>query len=93
MPGAFELDALLQLLGFYIGWCGALGKGRATGHGEGKFVGEILPTAGKILYHVDVTRLLKTRKGWFGVGNGIVKLRNEIIYQNDKLQVGVFPRT
>ena len=58
MPGCLGLDALWQMVGFFLGWMGGLGKGRALGVGEVKFTGMVLPTAKKITYFVDFKRVI-----------------------------------
>ena len=61
MPGCLGLDAMWQLLGFYLGWKGGPGKGRALGSGEVKFTGQVLPTAKKITYTINLKRLIMRR--------------------------------
>ena len=91
MPGCLGLDGLWQTAGFYTGWSGALGKGRALGLGELKFLREVPPTAKMIAYEIDVTRLIRGRR-WIVEANGLVRLDGQIIYTAKKLRVGVFPR-
>ena len=58
MPGCLGLDAMWQLVGFYLGWKGGLGRGRALGVGELKFTGQVLPTAKKVTYKIDIKRVI-----------------------------------
>lgn len=92
MPGCLGLDSLWQLLGFYLGWTGALGSGRALGVGEVKFTGQVLPTAKKVTYTIDVRRVIN-RKLVLGVGNGTVSVDGEVIYEAKDLKVGLFENT
>jgi 3-hydroxyacyl-[acyl-carrier protein] dehydratase/trans-2-decenoyl-[acyl-carrier protein] isomerase len=64
MPGCLGLDAMWQLVGFFLGWSGGPGKGRALGVGEVKFTGQILPTAKKVTYEIDLKRVVKRRLLW-----------------------------
>lgn len=89
MPGCLGLDALWQLLGFFLGWMGAPGKGRALGVGEVKFGGMVLPTAKKIEYFVNLKRVILRRLN-LGIADGLVKADGETIYQATDLRVGLF---
>lgn len=89
MPGCLGLDALWQLLGFFLGWMGAPGKGRALGVGEVKFVGMVLPTIRKVEYVVNLKRVI-LRKLNLGIADGILKADGEPIYQANDLRVGLF---
>ncbi len=88
MPGCLPLDALWQLVGFFLGWAGGLGRGRAVGVGEVKFSGMILPTAKKVSYYVDMKRVI-LRKLVMGVADGIVKVDGKQIYEVKDLKVGL----
>ena len=89
MPGCLGLDALWQLVGFFLGWSGHLGKGRALGAGEVKFTGEILPTATKVTYELSMSRLID-RSLVMGIADGNVSVDGKTIYRTKALKVGLF---
>ena len=89
MPGCLGLDALWQLTGFFLGWLGEPGKGRALGVGEVKFTGMVTPKVKTVTYEVDVTRLI-LRKLKLAVANGIMKADGEVVYQVTDMKVGLF---
>jgi len=89
MPGCLGLDALWQLTGFFLGWLGAPGKGRALGVGEVKFSGMVLPTVKKVEYIVDFKRVI-LRRLKLGIADGMVKADGQVIYQATDLKVGLF---
>lgn len=89
MPGCLGVDAVWQLLGFYLGWTGAKGSGRALGVGEVKFTGQVLPEAKKVTYTVDLKRVIN-RKLVLGIGDGKVEVDGELIYEASGLKVGLF---
>jgi 3-hydroxyacyl-[acyl-carrier protein] dehydratase/trans-2-decenoyl-[acyl-carrier protein] isomerase len=89
MPGCLGLDALWQMLGFFLGWLGLPGKGRALSVGEVKFSGMVLPTAKIVQYGVDLKRVLKS-KLVLGVGDGWLKVDGETIYRASDIRVGLF---
>lgn len=89
MPGCLGLDALWQLVGFFLGWSGHPGKGRALGAGEVKFTGEILPTAKKVVYELNITRVID-RKLVVGIADGTVAVDSKVIYTTKALKVGLF---
>lgn len=89
MPGCLGLDALWQLLGFYLGWTGAPGSGRALGLGELKFTGQVLPSVKQVKYIIDIKRLIN-RKLVLGVADGRVEADGEVIYEAKDLKVGLF---
>ncbi len=89
MPGCLGLDALWQLVGFFLGWMGAPGKGRALGVGEVKLTAMILPTAKKVTYHINLKRVI-IRKLVMGVADGIVKVDDKIAFEVKDLRVGLF---
>ncbi|MHB8884005.1 bifunctional 3-hydroxydecanoyl-ACP dehydratase/trans-2-decenoyl-ACP isomerase [Methylovirgula sp. HY1] len=89
MPGCLGLDALWQLLGFYLGWLGLPGRGRALGVGEVKFSDQVLPTVKKIIYGVDLKRVFKT-KLVLGIADGWLEADGTRIYEATDLKVGLF---
>lgn len=92
MPGCLGLDAMWQLLGFFLGWRGNPGKGRALGSGEVKFTGQILPSASKVSYTIDVKRVIE-RSLVMGIANGRVSVDGKDIYHAKDLRVGLFQST
>ena len=92
MPGCLGLDAMWQLVGFYLGWMGGLGHGRALGAGEVKFTGQVLPTGKQITYHIDIKRLVM-RKLVMGIADARMELDGREIYAANDLRVGLFTRT
>ncbi|MEP7209695.1 MAG: bifunctional 3-hydroxydecanoyl-ACP dehydratase/trans-2-decenoyl-ACP isomerase [Alphaproteobacteria bacterium] len=89
MPGCLGLDAMWQLVGFWLGWSGSPGKGRALGVGEVKFTGTVPPTAKLIRYEIDIRRAIRARLV-MGIADGAVFLDGEKIYQAKDLKVGLF---
>lgn len=89
MPGCLGLDAMWQLVGFYLGWRGNPGKGRALGCGEVKFTGEILPDSKIVSYELDIKRLIE-RKLVMGIADGTVSVDGKVIYTAKGLKVGLF---
>lgn len=92
MPGCLGLDAMWQLVGFFLGFIGGEGRGRALGVGEVKFTGQILPTAKKVTYTIDLKRVIN-RKLIMGIGDGKVDVDGKVIYQANDLKVGLFKDT
>lgn len=92
MPGCLGLDALWQLLGFYLGWRGNPGRGRALGVGELKFTGQVLPTHKVIRYELDIKRVIE-RKLVMAIANGNVFVDDKKIYAAKDLRCGVFTST
>ncbi|WP_411358439.1 3-hydroxyacyl-[acyl-carrier-protein] dehydratase FabA [Pseudidiomarina salilacus] len=92
MPGCLGLDAMWQLTGFFLAWAGGPGRGRALGVGEVKFTGQILPTAKKVTYHIDMKRVIK-RKLFMGMADGRVEVDGRTIYTAKDLKVGLFTDT
>ena len=92
MPGCLGLDAMWQLVGFFLGWSGGPGKGRALGVGEVKFTGQILPTAKKVIYRINLKRVIK-RKLFMGLADGSVEVDGKVIYEAKDLKVGLFTDT
>lgn len=89
MPGCLGLDALWQLLGFYLGWTGAPGSGRALGLGELKLTGQVQPDTKLVKYVVDLKRVIN-RKLVLGIGDGKMYADGELIYEASGLKVGLF---
>ena len=89
MPGCLGLDAMWQLVGFYLGWLGQPGKGRALGVGEVKFTGQVLHTVKKVTYLFSLKRLI-LRKLILGVADGILKADGSPIYEAKDMKVGLF---
>ena len=89
MPGCLGLDALWQLIGFFLGWKGGPGHGRALGAGEIRFTGQITPDCLKVRYHVSLKRVI-TRKLFMGIADGQVEADGRIIYRGKDLRVGLF---
>ena len=89
MPGCLGLDAMWQLVGFYLGWLEQPGKGRALGVGEVKFTGQVLDTVKKVTYQISIKRLI-LRKLILGVANGVLKADGEPIYEAKDMKVGLF---
>ena len=89
MPGCLGLDALWQLVGFFLGWSGLPGKGRALGSGEVKFTGEILPDAKKVVYELSMRRIID-RKLVMGIADGLIAVDGKTIYTTKGLKVGLF---
>ena len=89
MPGCLGLDALWQMVGFFLGWMGGLGSGRALGVDEVKFSGMVLPDAKKITYIVKLKRVIM-RKLVLGIADGIMKVDGKVIYEAKDLRVGLF---
>jgi len=92
MPGCLGLDAMWQLLGFYLAWKGGIGRGRALGSNEVKFTGQVLPTAKKIQYTIDLKRVIM-RKLVMGIADAMMAVDGRTIYQASDLKVGLFTRT
>jgi 3-hydroxyacyl-[acyl-carrier protein] dehydratase / trans-2-decenoyl-[acyl-carrier protein] isomerase len=89
MPGCLGLDALWQMLGFFLGWIGGLGRGRALSVGEVKFSGQVLPNVRLVEYGVDLKRVFRS-KLFMGIGDGWLKADGATIYQAKDLRVGLF---
>jgi 3-hydroxyacyl-[acyl-carrier protein] dehydratase/trans-2-decenoyl-[acyl-carrier protein] isomerase len=89
MPGCLGLDALWQLTGFFLGWLGAAGRGRALGLGELKFSGQVLPTMKLVEYGVELKRVIRS-KLVLAVADGWLKADGETIYRASDLKVGLF---
>lgn len=92
MPGCLGLDAMWQLVGFFLGWKGGPGRGRALGSGEVKFTGQVLPTAKLVRYHIDLKRVIM-RKLVMGIADARMEVDGREIYQANDLRVGLFTTT
>ncbi len=89
MPGCLGLDAMWQLVGFWLGWTGGKGRGRALGVGEVKFTGQVTPDIKKVRYEIDIKRAIR-RKLVLGIADGRMYADDELIYQSKDLRVGLF---
>lgn len=89
MPGSLGLDAMWQLVGFYLGWIGGPGRGRALGVGEVKFTGQVTPKIKQVRYRVDLKRVIN-RKLVMGIGDGVLEADGKVIYEAKDLRVGLF---
>ena len=92
MPGCLGLDAMWQIVGFFLGWKGNKGRGRALGAGEVKFFGQVLPTAKKVTYHVQLKRVIE-RKLVMGIADASMSVDGREIYTAKDLRVGLFTST
>ena len=92
MPGCLGLDALWQLVGFYLGWTGAFGRGRALGVGEVKFTGQVTPENKLVSYHVDIRRVIN-RQVALAIADGTMSVDGEIVYGVKNMKVGTFLST
>lgn len=92
MPGCLGLDALWQLIGFYLGWMGGPGQGRALGVGDVKFSGQVTPRTKKVTYRIHLKRVIM-RKLYMGIADGYMEADNETIYIAKDLRVGLFTST
>ncbi|KDE39752.1 MAG: bifunctional 3-hydroxydecanoyl-ACP dehydratase/trans-2-decenoyl-ACP isomerase [Nitrincola lacisaponensis] len=92
MPGCLGLDAMWQMVGFFLGWKGNKGRGRALGAGEVKFFGQVLPTAKKVTYHIQLKRVIE-RKLVMGIADASMSVDGREIYTAKDLRVGLFTST
>ena len=90
MPGCLGLDALWQLVGFFLGWTGEPGKGRALGVNSVKFTGEVLRNVKMATYEINMKRILKKEGTTVGLANGLLSADGKIIYRAENLKVGLF---
>ena len=90
MPGCLGLDAMWQLVGFYLGWIGNPGKGRALGVGTVKFTGEVLQNIKLVRYKIDMKKIMSPGGTTVGLANGVVLADDKKIYSADNLKVGLF---
>jgi 3-hydroxyacyl-[acyl-carrier protein] dehydratase/trans-2-decenoyl-[acyl-carrier protein] isomerase len=89
MPGCLGLDALWQLVGFSLGWLGGQGSGRAISVGEVKFIGQVLPTAKKLRFQLDMKRVIM-RRLCIGIADGLVLCDGEPVFEAKDIRVGLF---
>ena len=89
MTGCLGLDALWQMVGFFLGWSGGAGRGRALGIGDLKFSGQVLPQVRKVVYNVDIKRVMRS-KLVLGIADGWLSTDGDIIYRAKDLKVGLF---
>ena len=92
MPGCLGLDAMWQIVGFYLGWLGNPGHGRALGVGEVKFTGQVLPEASLVKYSINIKRVI-ARKLVLGIADGSMEVDGKVIYTARDLRVGLFTST
>ncbi len=92
MPGCLGLDAMWQLVGFFLGWKGGLGRGRALGVADLTFTGQVLPTAKKVTYKIDLSRVIAS-KLYLGVADATMEVDGTVIYKAKGLKVGLFTST
>ena len=90
MPGCLGLDAMWQLVGFYLGWLGNPGRGRALGVGTVKFTGEVIKSVKNVRYEIDMKKIMSPGGTTVGLANGIVLADNKKIYSAESLKVGLF---
>ncbi len=90
MPGCLGLDAMWQLVGFYLGWLGNPGRGRALGVSAVKFTGEVLKNVKMATYIIDMKRILIKGETTVGLANGVLLADDKKIYSADGLKVGLF---
>jgi len=89
MPGCLGLDGLWQLLGFYLGWTGAPGRGRALGVGKVGFSEQVQPDAKLVSYHIDIKRIM-SRQIALGIADGVMKVDGKTAYEAEGLRVTLF---
>ena len=90
MPGCLGLDAMWQLVGFYLGWIGNPGRGRALGVGTVKFTGEVLQNIKLVKYEIDMKKIMSPGGTTVGLANGLVFADDKKIYSAESLKVGLF---
>ena len=89
MPGCLGMDALWQLVGFFLGWSGGLGRGRALSVGEVKFTGQILPKNKRVQFRLDMKRVIM-RRLVMGIADGKVLCDGEVVFEANDIRVGLF---
>ncbi|HVM98702.1 MAG TPA: 3-hydroxyacyl-[acyl-carrier-protein] dehydratase FabA [Caulobacteraceae bacterium] len=91
MPGSLGLDAMWQLVGFFLGWIGGKGRGRALGCGAVRFGGEVTPESKLVTYKVNMKRVIN-RRLVMGIGDGVLEVDGAPIYSAEELRVGLYQR-
>ena len=89
MPGCLGLDALWQMVGFFLGWVGASGRGRALGLGELKLSGQVLPNVREIVYGIEIKRVMRS-KLVLGIADGWLSADGAVVYRASDLKVALF---
>jgi 3-hydroxyacyl-[acyl-carrier protein] dehydratase/trans-2-decenoyl-[acyl-carrier protein] isomerase len=89
MPGCLGLDAMWQLVGFFLAWSGGPGRGRAVGVGEVKFAGQVTPSVRRVVYRVDFKKVI-IRRLVMGVADGVLEADGKPIYEARDLRVGLY---
>ena len=89
MPGCLGLDAMWQLVGFFLGWSGAPGRGRALAVGDVKFTGQVTPKVSKVTYKIELKKVI-IRKLVMGIADGVMEADGQPIYEAHDLRVGLF---
>jgi len=92
MPGCLGLDAMWQMIGFFLAWSGGPGHGRALGAGEVQFTGQVTPACRMVTYRVDMKRVI-LRKLVMGIGDAVMEVDGRVIYTGKDLRVGLFRST
>ena len=92
MPGCLGLDAMWQLVGFFLGWIGNPGRGRALGVGTVKFTGEVLQNVKLVKYKIDMKKIMSPGGTTVGLANGVLLADDKKIYSAESLKVGLFKK-
>jgi 3-hydroxyacyl-[acyl-carrier protein] dehydratase/trans-2-decenoyl-[acyl-carrier protein] isomerase len=92
MPGSLGLDAMWQLVGFYLGWIGGKGRGRALGCSGVRFTGEVTPSVKTVVYKIEMKRVIN-RRLVMGIGDGVLEADGNPIYWAEDLRVGLYQRS
>jgi 3-hydroxyacyl-[acyl-carrier protein] dehydratase/trans-2-decenoyl-[acyl-carrier protein] isomerase len=92
MPGCLGVDAMWQLVGFFLAWMGGQGRGRALGAGEVKFSGQVTPANKKVTYRINMKRVI-LRKLVMGIADAVMEVDGRVIYSASDLRVGLFTST
>jgi 3-hydroxyacyl-[acyl-carrier protein] dehydratase/trans-2-decenoyl-[acyl-carrier protein] isomerase len=89
MPGCLGIDALWQMVGFFLGWAGSSGRGRALGMGEVKLSGQVQPSVKEVVYGIDIKRVMRSTLV-LGIADGWLKADGEVVYRASDLKVALF---